>query len=57
MPAETHTQGDPMSRDEILTLIKERLADLEAEVRTLQKEKASIDQLDYRLHKLDVDRE
>ena len=28
MPAETHTQGDPMSRDEILTLIKERLADI-----------------------------
>ena len=28
MPAETHIQGDPMSRDEILNLISERLADI-----------------------------
>ena len=28
MPAETHIQGDPMSRDEILNLIRERLADI-----------------------------
>ena len=28
MPAETHIQGDPMSHDEILNLISERLADI-----------------------------
>jgi acyl carrier protein len=28
MPAETHVEGEPMGRDEVLTLVKDRLAEI-----------------------------
>ena len=28
MPAETHVKGDPMGRDEVLTLVKDHLAEI-----------------------------
>ncbi|MEE9414860.1 MAG: acyl carrier protein [Acidimicrobiales bacterium] len=28
MPAETHVEGTPMTRDEVLTLVRDRLADI-----------------------------
>lgn len=47
MPAETHVEGDKMDRDEVLTLIRDRLADiLEIEPDTIKEGDSFVDDLD-----------
>ncbi len=47
MPAETHVEGGDMSRDEVLTLIRDRLADiLEIEPDTIKEGDSFVDDLD-----------
>ena len=47
MPAETHVEGGDMSRDEVLTLIRDRLADiLEVEPDTIKEGDSFVDDLD-----------
>lgn len=47
MPAETHVEGDKMDREEVLTLIRDRLADiLEIEPDTIKEGDSFVDDLD-----------
>ncbi len=47
MPAETHVAGGDMTRDEVLTLIRDRLADiLEIEPDTIKEGDSFVDDLD-----------
>lgn len=47
MPAETHVKGDPMGRDEVLNLVKDRLAEiLEIEPSVINEGDAFADDLD-----------
>jgi acyl carrier protein len=47
LPAETHVEGDKMDRDEVLTLIRDRLADiLEIEPDTIKEGDSFVDDLD-----------
>ncbi|WP_436795420.1 acyl carrier protein [Actinospongicola halichondriae] len=47
MPAETHVEGGEMSRDEVLNLIRDRLADiLEIEPDTIKEGDSFVDDLD-----------
>lgn len=47
MPAETHVEGDKMDRDEVLTLIQDRLADiLEVEPASIKEGDSFVDDLD-----------
>lgn len=47
MPAETHVEGGDMSREEVLTLIRDRLADiLEIEPDTIKEGDSFVDDLD-----------
>lgn len=47
MPAETHVEGDKMDRDEVLTLIRDRLADiLEIEPDSIKEGDSFVDDLD-----------
>jgi acyl carrier protein len=47
MPAETHVEGEPMGRDEVLTLVKDRLAEiLEIEPSVIGEGDAFSDDLD-----------
>ncbi len=47
MPAETHVKGGDMDRDEVLTLIRDRLADiLEIEPDTIKEGDSFVDDLD-----------
>jgi acyl carrier protein len=47
MPAETHVEGEPMGRDEVLTLVKDRLAEiLEIEPSAIGEGDAFSDDLD-----------
>ncbi len=47
MPAETHVEGGAMSREEVLTLIRDRLADiLEIEPDTIKEGDSFVDDLD-----------
>ena len=47
MPAETHVEGDKMDRDEVLNLIKDRLADiLEIEPDSIKEGDSFVDDLD-----------
>ncbi len=47
MPAETHVEGGAMSRDEVLNLIRDRLADiLEIEPDTIKEGDSFVDDLD-----------
>ena len=47
MPAETHMQGDPLGRDEILKLVKDRLGEiLEVEPSSIQEGDSFRDDLD-----------
>ncbi len=47
MPAETHVENSPMGRDEILSMVKERLADiLEVEPSSINEGDAFQDDLD-----------
>ncbi len=47
MPAETHVEGDKMDRNEVLTLIKDRLADiLEIEPDSIKEGDSFVDDLD-----------
>jgi len=47
LPAETHVEGDKMGRDEVLQLIRDRLADiLEIEPDTIKEGDSFVDDLD-----------
>lgn len=47
MPAETHVEGDKMDREEVLTLIRDRLADiLEIEPDSIKEGDSFVDDLD-----------
>lgn len=47
MPAETHVEGGEMDRDEVLTLIKDRLADiLEIDPDSIKEGDSFVDDLD-----------
>jgi len=47
LPAETHVEGDKMDRDEVLTLIRDRLADiLEIEPDAIKEGDSFVDDLD-----------
>ncbi|MFP5320469.1 MAG: acyl carrier protein [Acidimicrobiia bacterium] len=47
MPAETHVEGDKMDRDEVLALIRDRLADiLEIEPDSIKEGDSFVDDLD-----------
>jgi acyl carrier protein len=47
LPAETHVEGDKMGRDEVLQLIRDRLADiLEIEPETIKEGDSFVDDLD-----------
>ena len=47
VPAETHVEQGPLSRDEILAIVKDRLADiLEIEPDTIQEGHSFVDDLD-----------
>src|SRR3546814_1495803 len=47
LPAETHVEGDKMDRNEVLTLIRDRLADiLEIEPDTIKEGDSFVDDLD-----------
>ena len=47
MPAETHVEGDKMDRDEVLALIRDRLADiLEVEPDSIKEGDSFVDDLD-----------
>ena len=47
MPAETHMQGDPLGRDEILKLVRDRLGEiLEVEPDSIQEGDSFRDDLD-----------
>ena len=47
MPAETHVEGGEMGRDEVLTLIRDRLADiLEIEPDSIKEGDSFVDDLD-----------
>ena len=47
MPAETHVEGEKMSRDEVLALIRDRLADiLEIEPDSIKEGDSFVDDLD-----------
>jgi acyl carrier protein len=47
LPAETHVEGDKMDRDEVLNLIRDRLADiLEIEPDTIKEGDSFVDDLD-----------
>ncbi len=47
MPAETHVEGGDMSRDEVLTLIRDRLADiLEIDPDSIKEGDSFVDDLD-----------
>ena len=47
MPAETHVEGNKMDRDEVLTLIRDRLADiLEIEPDSIKEGDSFVDDLD-----------
>ena len=47
MPAETHVEGGAMSRNDVLTLIRERLGDiLEVEPDTIKEGDSFVDDLD-----------
>ena len=47
MPAETHVEGDKMGRDEVLQLIRDRLADiLEIEPDSIKEGDSFVDDLD-----------
>lgn len=47
MPAETHTHGGPLGRDEVLTLIRDRLADiLEIDPEDIAEGASFVDDLD-----------
>jgi acyl carrier protein len=47
LPAETHVEGDKMDREEVLTLIRDRLADiLEIEPDTIKEGDSFVDDLD-----------
>jgi acyl carrier protein len=47
LPAETHVEGDKMDRDEVLTLIRDRLADiLEIEPDSIKEGDSFVDDLD-----------
>lgn len=47
MPAETHTEGGPMGRDEVLALIRDRLADiLEIDADSISEGDSFVDDLD-----------
>ncbi|HAS12274.1 acyl carrier protein [Acidimicrobiia bacterium EGI L10123] len=47
MPAETHVEGDKMDRNEVLTLIRDRLADiLEIEPDSIKEGDSFVDDLD-----------
>ena len=49
MPAETHVEGEPMGRDEVLTLVKDRLAEI------LEVEPTAINEGDAFAEDLDAD--
>lgn len=49
MPAETHVEQNPMTRDEVLTLVRDRLADI------LEIEPSDIDEGDSFQDDLDAD--
>lgn len=49
MPAETHVEGEPMGRDEVLTLVKDRLAEI------LEVEPSAINEGDAFAEDLDAD--
>jgi acyl carrier protein len=47
LPAETHVEGDKMDRDEVLALIRDRLADiLEVEPDSIKEGDSFVDDLD-----------
>jgi acyl carrier protein len=47
LPAETHVEGDKMDREEVLTLIRDRLADiLEIEPDSIKEGDSFVDDLD-----------